>query len=107
MRKLMLAVLFAALPFSAIAADEGLVGTYKLISWTRKVFDTGELLDMLGKNPKGFITYGKDGRMMAIIVANERPRAEGADKMTDQQRVDLFRTMLAYGGTYTFDGKKS
>ena len=26
--------------------------------------------------------------------------------MTDQQRADLHRPMSAYGGTYTFDGKK-
>ena len=26
--------------------------------------------------------------------------------MTDQERVDLFKTMLSYGGTYTFDGKE-
>jgi len=26
--------------------------------------------------------------------------------MTDQQRVDLFRTMVAYGGTYNFEGDK-
>jgi len=25
--------------------------------------------------------------------------------MTDQERSDLFKTMLAYGGTYDFDGK--
>jgi Lipocalin-like domain len=105
-RKLILAVLIAALPFSAIAADEGLVGTYELVSWTRKVLDTGEVLDAFGKNPKGFIVYGKDGRMMAIIVGNERPKAESVGKITDQQRADLFRTMLAYGGTYKFDGIK-
>jgi hypothetical protein len=26
--------------------------------------------------------------------------------MTDAQRADLFRSMLAYGGTFTFDGAK-
>ena len=29
----------------------------------------------------------------------------GVEKMTDQQRADLFRSMAAYGGTYKFDGK--
>ena len=105
MRKAMLAVVVAALPFSAIAADEELVGTYKLISSTRKIVDTGEVLDTWGKNPKGFITYGKDGRMLALVVYSERPKPE-IGKTTDQERAELFRTMLAYGGTYRFDGNK-
>jgi Lipocalin-like domain len=25
--------------------------------------------------------------------------------MTDQERADLFKTTIAYGGTYTYDGK--
>jgi Lipocalin-like domain len=40
-----------------------LAGTYSLISSTRKIVDTGEVLDTWGKNPNGFITYGKDGRL--------------------------------------------
>jgi hypothetical protein len=64
MRKLMLAAMIAALPFSAVAQNDELVSTYKLISSTRKVLDTGEVLDTWGKNPKAFITYGKDGRML-------------------------------------------
>ena len=64
MRKLMLAAVIAALPISAVAADDELVGTYKLISSTRKILDTGEVTDTDGKDPKGFIMYGKDGRMM-------------------------------------------
>jgi Lipocalin-like domain len=107
MRKLMLVVAVAALPFSALAAaaDE-LAGTYKLISSTRKLLDTGEVLDTWGKSPKGFITYGNDGRMLVLIVSDNRPKPESVEKMTDQQRADLFRSMTAYGGTYKFDGKK-
>jgi Lipocalin-like domain len=82
------------------------VSTYKLISSTRKVLDTGEVLDTWGKNPKAFITYGKDGRMLTLAVSDERPKPESVDKITDEQRVQLFRTMTAYGGTYKFDGSK-
>jgi len=106
MRKLMLAVAIAALPFTSIAAEDELVGTYKLISSTRKILDTGEVLDTWGKNPKGFVTYGKDGRMLVLIVNDNRPKPESVEKMTDQQRADLHRSMTAYGGTYKFDGKK-
>jgi hypothetical protein len=107
MRKVMLlTVAVATLPGLAIAADEELAGTYKLISSTRKILDTGEVSNTWGKNPKGFITYGKDGRMLVLIVSDDRPKPERVEKMNDQQRIDLFRSMTAYGGTYTFDGKR-
>lgn len=106
MRKAMLAVVVAALPFSAIAADEGLVGTWKLVSSTRKVLDTGEVVNTWGKNPKGFVMYGKDGRMITVLVSDDRPKPESLEKMTDHQRADLFRSMAAYAGTYKFDGNR-
>jgi hypothetical protein len=105
MRTFMLTLAVGALAFSPATAEEDLTGTYKLISSKRKIVETGEVLDTWGKNPKGFITYGKDGRMLALIVTDDRPRPESVDKITDQQRVQLFRTMTAYGGTYEFDGK--
>ncbi len=43
--------------------------------------------------------------MMVLIVKDERPKAADLAAMTDQERAELFRTMVAYGGTYTFDGK--
>ena len=51
-----------------------LTGTYRLISSTRKILDTGEVLNTWGKNPKGFITYGKDRRMLVLIVRDDRPK---------------------------------
>jgi len=105
MRTFMLTLAVGALAFSPATAEEDLTGTFKLISSKRKIVETGEVLDTWGKNPKGFITYGKDGRMLALIVTDDRPRPESVDKITDQQRVQLFRTMTAYGGTYDFDGK--
>jgi hypothetical protein len=100
-----LAVLIALFSFasSAWAADD-IAGTYRLISANRVILATGDTEDSYGKNPIGFMTYGRDGRMMGMIVFRNRPKAESLDKMTDQQRADLFRTMIAYGGTYTFRG---
>ncbi|MGZ5829630.1 MAG: lipocalin-like domain-containing protein [Xanthobacteraceae bacterium] len=43
--------------------------------------------------------------MFVIIVRQPRPRPENSDTITDQQRIELYRTMSAYGGTYKFDGK--
>ena len=101
-----LAAVIALLLFASPgwAADDDIVGTYRLISAKRVILATGDTEDSYGKDPVGFITYGRDGRMMGMIVFSNRARAESLDKMTDQQRADLFRTMIAYGGTYIFHG---
>jgi hypothetical protein len=87
------------------AAEEDLAGTYRLVSSTRKVLDTGEVLDTFGKHPTGYIMYGKDGRMLALIVRDDRPKPASIEKTTPEQQATLFRSMLAYGGTYKFNGK--
>jgi hypothetical protein len=43
--------------------------------------------------------------MMVLFVADGRPKPSDLATMTDQERADLFRTMIAYSGTYEFDGK--
>jgi molybdate transport system substrate-binding protein len=83
-------------------ADSDISGTYKLIVEQRKIVETGETVPV--PNPLGYITYGKDGRMLVLIVRHPRPKPEAIDKITDQQRADLLRTMTAYGGTYKFNG---
>jgi len=109
-RKSMLRILSAAalifVSQLAFAAEVDIVGTYRLISANRVILETGETEDSWGKNPVGYITYGPDGRMMVIIVFSNRPKPESLDKMTDQDRANLFRTMTAYGGTYTFHGNR-
>jgi hypothetical protein len=87
----------------ALAAGYELAGTYRLISSSTRHLDTGE--DIPDEGVRGSIMYGADGRMLVLITYGDRPRAESAAKLTDQQRVQLFRTMLSYGGTYEFDGK--
>jgi hypothetical protein len=82
-----------------------LAGTYRLISHKSTVVATGETKDIFGKAPQGYIIYGRDGRMMVLIVKDERPKPRSLETMTDQERADLFRTMAAYSGTYDFDGK--
>jgi hypothetical protein len=65
--------------------------------------DTGE--EEKYSDESGYITYGRDGRMFVLLVRGKRPKPESLDKMTDQQRADLFRTVTAYTGPYTFDGR--
>jgi Lipocalin-like domain len=86
----------------AVAAEVTLSGTYRLVSEQRTIVDTGEVISTTSS--QGYISYGADGRMIVLIVRNPRPKPEGAEKITDQQRIDLFRTITAYAGTYKFDG---
>jgi hypothetical protein len=99
-------VLLLAIPLAAPAAESDLYGTWKLVSLSRKVSDTGEITQPRGKAPSGYLNFGRDGRMMSIILSEKRPKPEGLAKVTDQQRIDLFKTMNAYGGTYKLDGNK-
>jgi hypothetical protein len=95
--------LIVLLPISTYASDGELYGTYRLISTTAKILETGQ--EEKYTDEAGYITYGRDGRMFALLVRGKRPKPENLEKMTDQQRLDLFRTVTAYSGPYTFDGK--
>lgn len=85
--------------------DERLRGTFRLISFRQTDVASGETHDVFGKAPREFISYGRDGRMLVVIVADARRKPADLVNMTAQERADLFNTMVAYGGTYTFDGK--
>jgi hypothetical protein len=80
-----------------------LFGTWRLMSFTQKILATGETIDVFGKAPQGFINYGRDGRMMVLLVKDARPKPSDLAAMTDRERVELFKTMVAYAGTYTID----
>ena len=84
--------------------NEELYGTWRLPSWTRQVVGTGESADLLGKAPHGVLNYGRDGRMFVIIVKENRPKHMDLAKVTDLERAELFKTMIAYGGTFKVDG---
>jgi hypothetical protein len=83
-----------------LASCEKLSGTWKLIEIP------GDMKATFGKSPQGLFTFSRDGRTLVLITAEKRPKIPDLAGMTDQERVDLFKTMLAYGGTYTFDGKE-
>jgi hypothetical protein len=105
MRKISLSLALLSLAATTHGAEPELYGTYRLISSTRQIVDTGEEVDAFGRNASGMIMYGKDGHFIVLIAYDGRPKPESIAKMTDQQRADLHRTMTAYGGTYTSNGK--
>jgi hypothetical protein len=80
-------------------------GSWRMLSWTTEDTQTGEKTDGLGANPKSFIHYLPDGRMMVFVLRNERRTPTGLVP-TDQEKVALYDSMVAYAGTYTFAGDK-
>jgi hypothetical protein len=43
--------------------------------------------------------------MSVILVNTERPKPTDLTKVTDEERVKLYKTFIAYAGTFKFDGK--
>jgi hypothetical protein len=88
-----------------MADTAALLGTWKMMSWTREVVATGEVSDAMGPDPIGYIAYHSDGRMMAMVFNRDRPRLNGASP-TDEEKIALFDSMLAYSASYSLeDGK--
>ena len=83
---------------------EQLYGTWRLIKYTRTIVATGETQAVFGKMPVGFVNYGRDGRMMAIVVSEKRSAPTDPVHVTDAERAELYKTMFAYAGTFDFDG---
>jgi len=83
-----------------MSAYENLQGTWKLIEIK------GDITATFGKSPQGIFTFGSDGRALVLITGEKRPKIPDLAGLTDQERIDLFKTMLAYGGSYTFNGRE-
>ena len=101
--KRIIAVVFQAIILCLCAdawADETpLLGTWRLKSFVREVTGTAERYNQLGDHPDGYINYSPDGRMIVFFVAADQPKL--GKEPTDEERIKLHKTMLAYGGTYT------
>jgi hypothetical protein len=87
-------------------ANEQLLGTWRLISFTAQVVATGERVDTFGDAPQGYLNYTGDGRVLVIIVKEKRPKRSDLAQMIDAERLELFNTMVAYGGTFSVDGDR-
>jgi hypothetical protein len=91
-------------PTSVAADDNPLLGTWRLKSFVREVSGSGEHYNQMGEQPDGYISYAADGRMLALFVSADQPRPRA--EPTDEERIKLHKSMLAYGGTYTLSPGK-
>ena len=77
--------------------NDDLIGLWKMVSAKTEDVNTGELDDIYGPNPIGYLLLAPGGRMMAILSSTER---SGSDPAAP------FANMMAYSGMYHVDGDR-
>jgi hypothetical protein len=76
-----------------------LVGLWRLVSFQREYQATGERGYPMGFAPAGYILFLPEGRMAVVITGDARKAPT-----TDQDRAELFNSLVAYTGPYRVDG---
>src|SRR5262249_14784429 len=84
-------------------ARDRLIGTWTLLSAVREEIPSGAKFNQLGPEPKGYLTYTGEARMIALITRRDR-KAPAAGQATGAEAEALFRSMLSYGGTFSVAG---
>ncbi len=80
---------------------EQIIGTWRLISWTRLVGETEEA-GPLGPDAIGFIMYSADGYMCANVMRPNRPKITTSDsrRAPAEEKAAAFETYFSYCGRY-------
>ena len=81
------------------------LGTWILLSMETEDLETGQKHNLLGVHPSGYLSYGPDCRMSAILVKESR-EGPAAVVATDPESIELYRGLIAYAGSYAIDGYK-
>jgi hypothetical protein len=87
-------------------ASRDLLGRWDIVSW-EQAYDDGHTVLPMGDSLSGFIHYTPAGDMACLISRNDRPRftSGGQWDATDSEQAQAYRSMLAYGGRFDFDGE--
>ncbi len=81
------------------------IGTWTLRATERKNLETGEAAPLWGASPSGTLIYTADGRMSALVLAENR-NAPAAAVPTEAEALSLFKSMVAYAGRYTIEAER-
>ena len=84
-----------------------IAGTWRLIA--ASATSGGDRNDApYGPNPSGFITYTRDGRVMAIISHSGRKPLASGDRISASvdERAEAFATSFSYAGRYSLAGDR-
>jgi hypothetical protein len=85
---------------SADDVSKQLIGSWKLTDWVLEVVGEGNR-EPFGPNPKGRLVLTPEGHWMVIITGADRHPAK-----TNDEKLALFDSVLAYSGLYTVEGDR-
>ena len=91
--------------FDPSAVPEQLFGTWKQLSGRYIDVDTGEERPGLSQAPNGYIHFARNGRLFNMTVDSARQKPAGP-RATDDEAQALFRTLIAYTGTFAVHGNQ-
>ena len=87
-----------------LASGNSLLGTWRLKSYETTT-DSGEISAPYGEHSIGYLCYSADGRMQ--VIGTSSGRIVPLDPApTDEEQLELHKTMFAYAGTYTAEAGK-
>jgi hypothetical protein len=93
-------------PAGAQDVSTQIVGVWKMTSYVRKEQASGKFVKNLGERPAGILIYTKGGHFVSFVAGQDR-KAPANVEPTDAERVELFKSMYGFGGTYKIvDGNK-
>lgn len=80
-----------------------LIGLWRQLSAETENLTTGERSSVFRGRPLGFVQFTSDGRitLMTTDTGRKKPASEIP---TDAEAIDLYRTMIAYSGTFSTSG---
>ena len=85
---------------SADDVSKQLIGSWKLTDWVVQVVGEGNR-EPFGPNPKGRLVLTPEGQWIVIITGAERHPAK-----TNDEKLALFDSVLAYSGLYAVEGDR-
>jgi FtsP/CotA-like multicopper oxidase with cupredoxin domain len=91
-------------PAAAQDPASSIVGVWKLTSFARKEVGTDKTFQPYGEHPMGYRVHTRGGHALYMFFGENRKAPAGS--ATDADRIELFKTMTAAGGTYKVEGNK-
>jgi hypothetical protein len=101
-------IAMAVLPMtvlSAAQAADSIVGTWRLVSWVEEETENKIKRKHFDDNPNGLVIFTGDGHMSNIFTNSER-KPPAAPRPTDEEATQLYRTMVAFSGSYKTESNK-
>jgi len=98
----------APVSYTPAAPTGDLVGSWKLVSASATTPAGEKITAPFGSDPRGALTYTRDGRMSVIISHGGRKPLSGADRLASptDEKAAAFDTCFAYAGRYACAGDK-